>query len=265
MNPSVPAISRRSSPSCMLQVFATRSNGFCGSRALRPWRAIAFRSRRGCGRSNENGCMRRNPSPPVAADIGLGFILELGRHGSGKRLIPAKVEYTRPYHGCGALEEHYGCPIDYRASRNAISFHTADIDLPFPAHSREFLEFITPGLESAFRVADAKSPVSEKIKAFLKRSFQSGRVEFSCVAREMAMSERTLQRRISAEVTTFRHLLAEARKELCMDLLASPANDVVDIVTLLGYQDVTSFYRAFKRWEGMSPGEWRHRFWEESR
>ena len=77
------------------------------------------------------------------------------------------------------------------------------------------------------------------------------------MAWELGMSERTLQRRITGEATTFRALLSDARRELSQQLLGDPAIQIDEVTYLLGYQDTTSFYRAFKDWAGVSPREWR--------
>jgi len=68
-----------------------------------------------------------------------------------------------------------------------------------------------------------------------------------------------LQRRITDEGTTFRLLVQAARQELGQHLLASPEADVAEIACMLGFQDTTSFYRAFRQWEGMTPQSWRSR------
>ena len=71
------------------------------------------------------------------------------------------------------------------------------------------------------------------------------------------MSERTLQRRITEEGKTFRELLSEARQELGRQLLSNPSTDIDEVACLLGYQDRSSFYRAFRDWEGLTPLQWR--------
>ncbi|TIS12935.1 MAG: helix-turn-helix transcriptional regulator, partial [Mesorhizobium sp.] len=73
----------------------------------------------------------------------------------------------------------------------------------------------------------------------------------------MGLSERTLQRRITEEGTTFRELLMEARQELGHQLLADLSADIDEVACLLGYQDTSSFYRAFRDWEGVTPNQWR--------
>jgi AraC-like DNA-binding protein len=116
---------------------------------------------------------------------------------------------------------------------------------------------VTPGLAEAFADIGLGSTTGERVKAALKRSLASGRPDIGLIARDMGMSERTLQRRITEEATSFRALLVEARRELGLQLLADPEMQVDDVTYMLGYQDTTSFYRAFKEWEGLSPGEWR--------
>ena len=91
----------------------------------------------------------------------------------------------------------------------------------------------------------------------LKRCLAGGRPELSAVARELAMSERTLQRRITEEGSTFRELVAQARQELWRRLLGDPASTIDEVAYLLGYQDTSSFYRAFRDGEGVTPNRWR--------
>lgn len=129
--------------------------------------------------------------------------------------------------------------------------------LPFPGHSPEFLDLVTPGLAAAFAEIHEGHTIADRVKSVLKRSLASGRPEVAHVARDLGMSERTLQRRITGEATTFRVLLSDARRELSQQLLADPAIHIDEVTYLLGYQDTTSFYRAFKDWAGVSPGEWR--------
>jgi AraC-like DNA-binding protein len=66
-----------------------------------------------------------------------------------------------------------------------------------------------------------------------------------------------LQRRITAEGTTFRVLLSEARRELGERLLSDQSISIDEVAILLGYQDTSSFYRAFKSREGVTPHSWR--------
>jgi AraC-like DNA-binding protein len=71
------------------------------------------------------------------------------------------------------------------------------------------------------------------------------------------MSSRTLQRRITDEGASFRHLLNESRRELAHYYLKEPSLGISEIAYLLSYEDPSSFFRAFHEWEGMTPNEWK--------
>lgn len=71
------------------------------------------------------------------------------------------------------------------------------------------------------------------------------------------MSDRTLQRRLTGENTSFKPLLTEARHEQALEYLADPSLDIKEVAFLLGYEDQNSFYRAFRLWEGVTPSNWR--------
>ena len=75
----------------------------------------------------------------------------------------------------------------------------------------------------------------------------------AAVARDLGISERTRQRRVTDDGSTIRTLLAEARQELGRLLLADPAMEIDEIACLLGYQDTSSFYRGVRQWEGVTP------------
>jgi AraC-like DNA-binding protein len=57
--------------------------------------------------------------------------------------------------------------------------------------------------------------------------------------------------------TSFRQLLSDAQRELARQYLLEPSLAVGETAWLLGYEDPNSFFRAFREWEGMTPGEWK--------
>jgi len=197
------------------------------------------------------------PEPAVATDVTFAMLLELGRRGTRQHVTPRRVEFVRTGPRDEVYRAYFGCPIRYGASRNALVLKSTDLGRPFPGHNPELLDMLTPALTAALGEIDARSPIREQVKVVLKRCLASGRPELSGVARDLGMSERTLQRRITDEGTTFRDLLAEARQELWRRLLADPAAGIDEVSCLLGYQDTSSFYRAFRDWEGITPNRWR--------
>lgn len=195
--------------------------------------------------------------PAISVDITFASLVELGRRGTGRAIVPRRVEFARPGPASPAHAEYFDCPIRTEAPRNLLVLDAADLDRPFPGHNPEILEMLTPALSAALSELEAQSSVAEQVKVVLKRSLASGQPRLSDVARQLGMSERTLQRRITEERSTFRDLLADARREMGRRLLSDPTTDIGEVACLLGYQDTASFYRAFHEWEGMPPNRWR--------
>ncbi len=197
------------------------------------------------------------PEPAIATDLAFATLVELGRRGTGQHLTPQRLEFLRLGPGHDEHRRYFGCDIHYGAPRNSLVLKAADLDRPFPGHNPELLDMLTPSLAAAMGELQARSSIPAQVKVILKRLLASGRPDLAEVAHELGMSERTLQRRITYEGTTFRELLVEARQELGRQLLADPATDLDEVACLLGYQDTSSFYRAFRDWEGITPNRWR--------
>jgi len=97
----------------------------------------------------------------------------------------------------------------------------------------------------------------------LPQVLQRGLLLEQCSVRDIAaafgLHERTLHRRLHSAGTTFRRELDGVRESLSMQLLESTSLPVCDIATALGYADSSGFIRAFHRWTGFSPANWRKR------
>lgn len=197
------------------------------------------------------------PEPALLIDMSFAYLLALGRRGTGHPLVPLRIDYERPDPGGGAHQAYFGCPVRWGAPCNTLVLRSSDLDRPFPGHNREFLDLVTPALAAALGELRGGSTTAEQVKVVLKRALASGRPEVATVARELGLSERTLQRRITDEGTTFRALLAEARLELGRQLLSDPSMGLDEVACLLGYQDTSSFHRGFREWEGTTPSHWR--------
>jgi len=197
------------------------------------------------------------PTPAIATDVAFAFLVELGRRGTGQHLTPFRIEFARPDPTNDVHRAYFGCPVRYSAPRDHLILRSADLDRPFPGHNPELLEILTPALAAALGEIQAQSSISEQVKVVLKRNLPSGRPELSDIARELGMSERTLQRRMTEDGKSFRELLGNARQELGRQLLSDPSADIDEVACLLGYQDASSFYRAFREWEGTTPSRWR--------
>ncbi|MFM1652050.1 AraC family transcriptional regulator ligand-binding domain-containing protein [Brevibacillus sp. B_LB10_24] len=199
------------------------------------------------------------PGPPVLVGTTLAFLLELGRRGTGQPLTARSVEFSHSMGDLGALEAYFGCPILIGGTDNRLTLHRSDLDRPFLSYNKELLEILTPALDQSLDEQRSRS-ISEMVKWILKRSLSGGRLDIRAVASELSMSDRTLQRRLTDEGTTFKQLLTEARHEQAREYLADPKLDIKEVAFLIGYEDQNSFYRAFRLWEGVTPSNWRSEY-----
>ena len=102
-----------------------------------------------------------------------------------------------------------------------------------------------------------QTTVAARVKWILLRLLGGQSADLGEVAKDLGMSNRTLQRRITSEGTSFRQLVCEARYELAKHYLLDPSLELTETAYLLGYEDPNSFFRAFREWEGTTPNEWR--------
>ncbi|HRM74625.1 MAG TPA: helix-turn-helix domain-containing protein, partial [Paracoccus sp. (in: a-proteobacteria)] len=179
------------------------------------------------------------------------------RRGTGRRIRPLRVEMTRTAPVSEAHRGYFDCPIRTGCAQNALVLRSGDLDLPFAGHNPDLLAILDPSLTASLGEIEAQSALPQQVKILIKRRIASGKPEIGDVARDLGMSERSLQRRIAEHGTSYRRLVDEARQELGRHLLADGGNSVDEIAFLLGFQDKGSFYRAFRGWEGVTPATWR--------
>ena len=195
--------------------------------------------------------------PDVMVDLVLSWILAIGRRGTDGQITPLRLELTRAPRHRELLESHFGCRVRFKAGRNALVFRNSDLDRPFVTHNEELLKAIGARLEAELKERNTSPDVEDQVKHTLKRSLAGKRPTLPQVARELCLSARTLQRRLTDADITFQQLVEDTRRDLAHHYLRHSAVELNEAAFLLGYEDANSFYRAFHGWEGTTPGEWR--------
>ncbi len=195
------------------------------------------------------------PEPDAAADVTAATVLELGRRGTGQPLAPIRVELTCREGITDRHRAYFGAPIRLGAAENAEILNRADVDLPPAGHNPDRLALLEPSLAESLRDFEGAQALSDQVRVLIRRAIASGKPDVAEAARELGLSERTLQRRIGEEGATFRDLLGEARQDLSLTLLSDRQNGIDEIAFLVGFQDTSSFYRAFRSWKGLATAE----------
>ena len=197
--------------------------------------------------------------PPVLIDLCFAAVVRIAHRGTGALVNPKRLEFRGATRNRKMYEEHFRCPARFDGRRNTIVFPKADLDRPFVTHNADLLAAVAPQLEAELAQALASKAIAEQVKAVLKRLLAGRRPGIEDVAKELRLSSRTLQRRLTEAGATFQRLTQEARRELARHYLKHSSLELNQTAYLLGYDDAHSFFRAFHDWEGTSPGAWRER------
>lgn len=157
-----------------------------------------------------------------------------------------------------AYEELFGVPVMFGAPETAAWMPREALATPLAAPDpalRRILE------AHATRLVDAlppiESPVVAQIREAVVAELAGSGAELARVAKRVAMSTRTVQRRLEEAGTSYQDLVEDVRAALARDLLRDRTRSIVDIAFELGYADLKGFYRAFRRWTDSTPAEWR--------
>jgi AraC-like DNA-binding protein len=148
--------------------------------------------------------------------------------------------------------------LRFKSSANALLFSRSDVIAPLPTAHPLLAEVHERLAGEQLRRLD-RAEISSRARAAIIRRLPDGEPRRTEIARELEMSERTLQRRLEAEGTSFQRLLDDTRRELAQQYLGQTDVSLADATYLLGFGDQSSFFRASKRWFGTSPRHYRAR------
>ncbi len=201
--------------------------------------------------------LAEDDEPELLVDVCFAWVVGIARRGGGRTMNPKRVEFQRKPQNRAMYEHHFGCSVRFQAKQNVLVFSRTDLDRPFVTHNPELLAIVAPQLEAELKEQLAQKTIQEQVKGTVKRMLGGHRPGLRDVAVELRVSMRTLQRRLAEEQISFQQLMQEARRELARHYLLHSALELNETAYLLGYEDTNSFFRAFRTWEGTSPGEWR--------
>jgi AraC-like DNA-binding protein len=191
--------------------------------------------------------------PRLLADMVLASLAELTKQGTEGRVAPVRVELARRPKYADLLRRHFGCPIVFGAAQDTMVFARAALDVPFVTADGGAFARVLGGLEQRLRNGDGLPSFIADVRVAIARQLSVGTLP----SKRLALSSRTLQRRLDENHTSFGRQLAAVRRLTAHRLLAATDFDVVAISMLLGFAEPNSFARAFRNWDHTTPARWR--------
>jgi len=186
-------------------------------------------------------------------------IVDLCRTAVSGGLDPMSVAFTYAQPAdTRAYDDFFYCRLEFGAPEWRLSFRGEDAARPFLASNRDLARSNDQVLDHLVKSLHQDDLVS-RVKVALVDQLPSGTPSEESIARAVSMSARSLQRRLAGFHTNFKQLLASVRRELAEQYVQDRDVPVTEISYMLGFSDLSSFSRAFKRWTGRSPAACRQR------
>lgn len=192
------------------------------------------------------------PMPRIMAATELGYFVWLARLATRHHVVPERLVSPVPLEPGAAFKAYFGCRVETGKSLH-LRFSSEDARRPFVTRNDALWSFFEPGLRQRLEEVRFDGSLSERVRSALLEAIPAGMTSSDSVARKLALSKRTLQRRLEAENTSFSELLAQVREELARYYIRHTDLPYAQISFLLGYQDPNSFHRAFGAWTGTTP------------
>jgi AraC-like DNA-binding protein len=202
----------------------------------------------------------RYPNPDdypgkLAVDMGITSLIVLCEAAMYEPILPVRLELMVP--DDASLQIYDGLvdgPVRKGFDYNAVYFRAADMERPLPGSIPVVVE-ATSRIAERYIDAQVESKVAHQVRERIVQMLPSGAVDQDGVAAKLHCSASTLQRQLSAEGTSYREVLASTRRRLAEAYLREGRHSHSQIAFLVGFSDQSNFARAFKRWTGMSPGQ----------
>ncbi|HMA95796.1 MAG TPA: AraC family transcriptional regulator [Polyangiaceae bacterium] len=169
---------------------------------------------------------------------------------------PSEVRYPFPTE-LAELEAFFGTEVRINADRCAIRFDASLLERPQQLADPQLAAFLERYAEGALATLPTTGRVSTRVREILAQGLKDGELSLKSVAKTLGMSERSLQRQLSTENTTLKRITEELRRELATTYLKRHDLCVSDVAYMLGFSETAPFFRAFKKWTGLTPGDFR--------
>jgi AraC-like DNA-binding protein len=197
------------------------------------------------------------PVPRQRSEFVMIILLNFFRWITGRHFAPLSVDFAAPVPvDIQPYMEAFGGTLNFDAQINRLVFSMADMMMPLPTYNPALAAVHDQyAIEHLNRMDDAK--ISRKTRELIILQLPNGDPSRANIAKALCMGERTLQRRLQEEGTSYHQLLDDTRQELAQQYLRKPHLTLAQITYLLGFGDPSTFCRACKRWFDLSPGEFR--------
>lgn len=176
-------------------------------------------------------------------------------------LSPTQVTFKHDSPGdLSSYIKAFNCKIFFNKPYYSITYRTVDLEMRTAKADISINRFLVDRVEEETRgIEFSIGKISSDVEILIKNALPSGIPSLSQIASHIGMSNRTLNRRLSERGITFRELVQKSQEEVAKDLLKNSNRSIGEIAYETGFSEQSTFNRAFKRWVGCSPSEFKNK------
>ncbi|MFI5308023.1 MAG: AraC family transcriptional regulator [Polyangiales bacterium] len=196
----------------------------------------------------------------VTAEFAMTALLPMLRHFAGDEARPTKVAfaYEAPAY-VAEYERIFGGTARFGQAFTEMELPRAWLDKAQLYQSPELYAVLTAEAERTLGRLERDAPLRDRIERILEKHGPD-ELTMEDVARELEMSARSLRRRVLAEGVSYGELVTRNRMHTAKRMLERPNTSIQETAYAMGFASTAAFHRAFKRWTGMTPKQYRDSF-----
>ncbi len=191
-------------------------------------------------------------------DASSAILLNMCRANYGKELNPVSVSFKHdgPSPCSGDYSSFFRCPVEFGADHNQIILPLEMVNKRLTSSNPQLAQINDQVMINYLADLD-KEDIVQQVKVAIIEQLPSGNVTDEKISEAVYTSKRSLQRKLNEQGTTFKTILTEVREDLALKYIHDRKLTLTEISFMLGFSEMSSFSRAFKRWTGESPKEFR--------
>jgi AraC-like DNA-binding protein len=176
----------------------------------------------------------------------------------GRRIPILRTEFSYPEPAHSAeYRLMYCADLRFNRPNTLIAFDASYLDLPVVQNERTAKEFLRTAPENILLKYKNASSLSARVRRRLRQCLPGTVPDFEHLAEELGMTPATMRRRLQEEGESYQSIKDQLRRDLAISYLSHSSRSVMDIAVELGFSERSAFHRAFRKWTGASPGEFR--------
>ncbi|HEX4896265.1 MAG TPA: AraC family transcriptional regulator [Solimonas sp.] len=194
------------------------------------------------------------------AEFNFAGLVSFTRWLAGRDSAPLRLDFAYP--APADLSEHrrvYGCELRFDQPCYRLVLSRRGLEAPLAQADPEMRALMQRRADQLLQALPRGDDLLARTRGLIAQGLRQPPVELEAIAAQLALSPRSLQRKLAEQDLSFTQLVDTVRRDLALRHIEDRDLDLTDLAFLLGFSEQSAFTRAFKRWTGESPSAWRQR------